>query len=158
MAQQSMAQRGLRREESMVEMLGGEKISGLTPRDVRDYAAVAVTIRRGLPVESATWMRDHIKLEPRTFYQSIIPRQTLESASKRSGRRLSQESSERLYRAARVYALADEAFGDRERAERWLGTPNPVFHDQRPVEYLDTEPGAQWVEVTLNRMMHGIDA
>lgn len=80
------------------------------------------------------------------------------SARKSKSRTLSKYVSENLFRLARLTATAEEAFGDQERARRWLITPNPVFDDEAPATLADTEAGADWVETVLMRMMFGVDA
>lgn len=144
-------------EDEVLHYLGGSRISGLSRRDVRDPEHVIRKIEEGFPARSAMWLRDHIQLERKVFY-SVIPRQTIESASRRRSKRLSAEPSEKLYRAARMYALATEAFGDRHRGERWMATPNPALNGRRPAEYLGTDIGARQIETLLERMMYGVDA
>ena len=73
---------------------------------------------------------------------------------RRSGR-LARYESDRLYRLARIVALADESLGDRERAIRWLKRPNRALGDLAPVAALDTEPGARQVENLLGRIAYG---
>ncbi|MES1930266.1 hypothetical protein SADO_13463 [Salinisphaera dokdonensis CL-ES53] len=63
-----------------------------------------------------------------------------------------------MLRAAKIIALAEEAFGDRDRAMHWLNIPNPVFEDEAPVTLMDTESGTEWVEQLLGRMIYGVDA
>jgi len=73
---------------------------------------------------------------------------------RRSGR-LARYESDRLYRLARIIALADEFLGDRERALRWLKHPNRALGGMPPVEALDTELGARQVENILGRIAYG---
>lgn len=146
------------REKATVEYLGGQQISGLSEADMREPQRIISKVRRGFPAQTAVWMRDHIQLKRSVFYGAVVRRQTIESAQRRAEQRLSPEQSERLLRTARVYGLATEAFGDRERAERWMASPNPQLSDSSPAEYLDTETGTHWVETLLERMMYGVDA
>jgi putative toxin-antitoxin system antitoxin component (TIGR02293 family) len=73
---------------------------------------------------------------------------------RRSGRLASFES-DRLYRLARIVALADEFLGDHERAIRWLKRSNRSLGGISPVEALDTELGARQVENILGRIAYG---
>ena len=75
---------------------------------------------------------------------------------KQSGR-LSPDESERLLRLARIFELATSLFeGDQKGARQWLETPNPSLGDRRPLELLQTEPGAREVEDLIGRIEHGI--
>jgi putative toxin-antitoxin system antitoxin component (TIGR02293 family) len=71
--------------------------------------------------------------------------------------RLSQEESERLLRLSRIYeqtvALYDR---DAAGALEWLETRVPALGGQRPLDLLETEPGAREVEDLIGRIAHGI--
>ncbi len=73
---------------------------------------------------------------------------------RRSGR-LARFESDRLYRLARIVALAGEYLGDAERARRWLKRPNRALGGVAPVDALDTELGARTVENILGRIAYG---
>ena len=73
---------------------------------------------------------------------------------RRSGR-LARYESDRLYRLARILALADEFLGDHERAVRWLKHPNRALGGFAPITALDTELGARQVENVLGRIAYG---
>jgi putative toxin-antitoxin system antitoxin component (TIGR02293 family) len=59
---------------------------------------------------------------------------------------------------ARITALAEQAFGEPERAWRWLRKPKPRFDGKTPVEMLATEAGARLVEEAIVQIDHGIFA
>lgn len=73
---------------------------------------------------------------------------------RRTGR-LARYESDRLYRLARIVALADEFLGDHETAIRWLKRPNRALGGVAPVAALDTELGARQVENILGRIAYG---
>jgi putative toxin-antitoxin system antitoxin component (TIGR02293 family) len=71
--------------------------------------------------------------------------------------RLHADESERLVRAARVFASALALFeGDREQARRWLLAPQPGLGGTAPLDYAATELGAGEVEALIGRLEHGI--
>jgi putative toxin-antitoxin system antitoxin component (TIGR02293 family) len=91
------------------------------------------------------------------MYSLIVPRRTL--AHRRARREaLSQEESDRVVRLARVAALSEHVFGDRDRAWRWLRTPQRQFRDRSPFRLLSTEAGARLVEELLYRIDEGMAA
>jgi len=71
---------------------------------------------------------------------------------RRSGGRLAPFESDRLYRLARIVALAQESLGSHERAVHWLNHPNRALGSVAPVTTLDTELGARQVENVLGRI------
>jgi len=73
---------------------------------------------------------------------------------RRTGR-LARYESDRLYRLARIVALANEYLGDHERAIRWLKHPNRALGGLAPVAAIDTELGARQVENILGRIAYG---
>lgn len=146
------------REAHILHYLGGSEVTGLRHKDLRQSQRLVQALRSGLPADSAERARELLHLDAKVFYRRVLPRQSLQAAHKRANQRLSKEHSERLYRAARVYALAAETFGSRARGERWMATPNPQLDGERPADFLDTEAGAEHIENLLGRALHGIDA
>ena len=70
--------------------------------------------------------------------------------------RLPSHESDRLYRLARIIALSKHYLGSEELAKRWLKRPNRALGGSRPLELLDTEPGARMVENVLGRIAYGV--
>jgi putative toxin-antitoxin system antitoxin component (TIGR02293 family) len=73
---------------------------------------------------------------------------------RRSGR-LARYESDRLYRLARIVAIANEYLGDHGRALDWLKHPNRALGGVAPLAAIDTEPGARQVENVLGRIAYG---
>jgi len=90
-------------------------------------------------------------------YSLVIPRRTL---SHRRARReaLSRDESDRVVRVARVVALCEEVFGERERGWRWLRHAKRQFKGRAPLDLLATEAGARLVEELLYRIDEGMAA
>ncbi len=74
---------------------------------------------------------------------------------RRGSGRPKRYESDRLYRLARIVALANGSLGDRVRALRWLKHPNRTLGGVAPVEAIDTELGARQVENILGRIAYG---
>ena len=90
-------------------------------------------------------------------YSLIVPRRTL---THRRARReaLSRDESDRAVRIARVVALCEEVFSDRERGWRWLRDAKRQFQGRTPLHLLATEAGARLVEDLLYRIDEGMAA
>lgn len=141
--------------ERIIDWLGGPSMVHVEA--INNPKTVVCLLRRGLPVDSAVYARNHLGLTHGVF-DRVLPRTTIASAQKSASRTLSKAVSENLFRLTRLAAIAEQAFGDRARARRWLTEPNPVFDHEAPAELADTDAGAEWVESVLMRMMYGIDA
>jgi putative toxin-antitoxin system antitoxin component (TIGR02293 family) len=63
--------------------------------------------------------------------------------------------SDRIYRLARIVALAKYYIGDAESARRWLKRANRALAGATPLESMDTELGARTVEDVLGRIAYG---
>lgn len=89
------------------------------------------------------------------IYSLVLPRRTLTHRRTR-GEALSREESDRVVRIARVLALSEEVFGDRERGWRWLRDGKRQFQKRTPLDLLATEAGARLVEELLYRIDEGM--
>jgi putative toxin-antitoxin system antitoxin component (TIGR02293 family) len=137
--------------KAVVGELGGEKIFGrslATDRDLRE------AIREGFPpaVVDRLMQASGLTLRELAAALDLSPRSL---QRRRSAGRLARYESDRLYRLARIVALADEFLGDHERAVRWLKRPNRALGGIAPVAAIDTELGARQVENILGRIAYG---
>src|SRR5436853_3380064 len=131
--------------------LGGEEALGRvlsSDRDMRD------AIREGFPpaVVEKLMRASGLTLKELAGALDLSPRSL--QRRRRSGR-LARYESDRLYRLARIVAIAHESLGDHERATRWLKRPNRALGGIAPVAALDTELGARQVENVLGRIAYG---
>jgi len=113
-------------------------------------------VREGLPVSAVDRLVETGTISAGEIHVLVLPRKTL--TNRREVGHLSPEQSDRLVRVARVIALAEETFGDRAKAHKWLRRPTTPLNDEAPLNLLDTEPGARMVENLLGRISHGIAA
>lgn len=65
-------------------------------------------------------------------------------------------SSDRAFRLASVYTLAEHVFEDAENARAWFKEPNRALHGEAPLDLLDTEAGTQDVVRLLRRIEYGV--
>jgi putative toxin-antitoxin system antitoxin component (TIGR02293 family) len=136
---------------AVVRELGGRSI---LKRNLASERDLCEAIREGFPpavVEelmraSALTLKelaDSLDLSPRSLQRR-----------RRSGR-LARFESDRLYRLARIVALAQQSLGDRQSAARWLKRANRALGGAAPIDALDTELGARQVENVLGRVAYG---
>ena len=136
----------------LVSTLGGRRALGSR---VENLDALRLRLRHGLPFESVTALTSSYHIDLKSLAAVLgIPERTL--ARRKQQRRLRPDESDRLFRVARIVALADETLGGRERAARWLQRPNRALGNAIPLHHLDTELGARQVEDALGRISHGV--
>jgi putative toxin-antitoxin system antitoxin component (TIGR02293 family) len=80
-----------------------------------------------------------------------IPQRTLSRRAK-----FKPEESERILRVASAFQKALEVLGGVDEARRWFVAPKRALGGRTPLEFCDTEPGAQEVEHLLGRIEHGV--
>jgi putative toxin-antitoxin system antitoxin component (TIGR02293 family) len=136
-----------------LDIVGGETALGLSIRSGRDLIAA---VRGGLPVKAIDYVIAAGRLSLAEIDNVVLPRKTL--SHRRKIGRLTADQSDRLMRAARVIAAAEETFGSLEKAAKWLRRPTTALADEAPLSLLDTSEGALQVEALLARIDHGLGA
>jgi putative toxin-antitoxin system antitoxin component (TIGR02293 family) len=137
--------------QAVVEELGGEQTLGRALSSDHDMREA---IREGFPpaVVEELMRASGLTLKELASALDLSPRSL--QRRRRTGR-LARYESDRLYRLARIVALADEFLGDHERAMRWLKHPNRALGGIPPIAAIDTELGARQVENILGRIAFG---
>jgi len=135
----------------VIAELGGRPAFG---RSLRSQADLQTAIREGFPqtvVEEVTHAAG-ITLKELAASLGLSARSL--QRRRREGR-LAPYESDRLYRFARIVALAKYYLGNGDTANRWLKRPNRALGGRTPLESIDTEPGARAVENVLGRIAYG---
>ncbi len=77
------------------------------------------------------------------------------SRKQQSHERLDIVEGDRTMRLAHVTLDAARAFGDLDKAMRWLRKPNRVLAGEKPIDLITTEPGAELVNQALGTIEYG---
>lgn len=136
-----------------LEVVGGKAVIGA---EITNSRELIDAIRRGIPVRAIEHLIETGRMNLAEIDDVILPRKTL-SHRKTIGT-LTAEQSDRLLRAARVIAEAEETFGSKEKAAKWLRRTTTALGGEKPLSLLDTTEGAHQVEMLLVRIGHGIAA
>ena len=136
---------------AVVKELGGRTVLGKNLASQRDLCEA---IREGFPpaVVEELMQASGLTLKELADALDLSPRSL--QRRRRSGR-LARFESDRLYRLARIIALAQQSLGDRQSAARWLKRSNRALGGAAPISAMDTELGARQVENVLGRIAYG---
>lgn len=137
--------------QAVIEQLGGEPTLG---RSLRTESDLQAAIREGFPqtVVEEVMHAAGLTLKELATSLDLSPRSL---QRRRAEGRLARYESDRLYRLARIVALAKRYLGEDQTAKRWLRRPNRALGGRTPLQLIDTEPGARAVENVLGRIAYG---
>ena len=130
-----------------------EQYIGVSPDSALNLAEIA---ERGLPTDSIAYLKE----KGLTFSEVsgiVISPRTLKHRKAR-GEPLSVEETGRMLRVARILSLADQVFGNHEKALAWLREVDHHLNDRTPLSLLHTEPGGHLVESLLWQIDEGVYA
>lgn len=136
---------------AVIEELGGGAVFG---RDLRTESDLRAAIREGFPETVLEEVMHAAGLTLKEVAASLdLSARSLQRRCREG--RLGPHESDRLYRLARIIALAKQYLGDEATATRWLRRPNRALGGSSPLQVIDTEPGARAVENVLGRIAYG---
>jgi putative toxin-antitoxin system antitoxin component (TIGR02293 family) len=136
--------------QAIIAELGGASAIG---RRLRSDKELRTAIREGFPQVVIGKVMNSAGMTLKELAASLDL--SVRSLQRRRAGRLARHESDRLYRLARLVALAKHYIGDGESATRWLKRPNPALGGSAPLELIDTELGAREVENVLGRIAYG---
>jgi putative toxin-antitoxin system antitoxin component (TIGR02293 family) len=130
------------------------QVLGLSEQQSDSPMRLIRSLERGLPVQSLARVCNFLAPQEPKFREVFVSRASF--ARRQKQRRLSMEESERLERAARVWALASDVWKDDAKAQRFLLQPHAMLEGQRPIDVaVRTDVGARTVEGILGRLKYG---
>jgi putative toxin-antitoxin system antitoxin component (TIGR02293 family) len=136
---------------AIVDELGGE---GVLKRRLKRDGDLQAAIRDGFPQKVIDELMEAADLTIKELAASLDLSPRSLQRRRREGR-LAPYESDRIYRLARIVALAKSSLGSREGATRWLKRPNRALGGKAPLAMIDTEIGARAVENVLGRIAFG---
>ena len=138
----------------LVETVG--RLLGLRSRP-ENRLDLARLISDGLPHGVVQRVKGLLDLSDRELAAAMgVSAKTVSRLRKNSSARVNPVAGDRLYRMARLYALAREVTGGEDAARQWLRSPQFGLQGQTPLELMLTEAGAREVEELLGRIEHGV--
>jgi putative toxin-antitoxin system antitoxin component (TIGR02293 family) len=132
------------------------KLLAFKESDIKDYVKMAALVARGIPAQVALDLGNRLGISQDKLSELIfLPKRTLHRRIEQ-GELLKQDESERVLRLFGLYARAVEVFEDEKRATKWFSSRPKALGGKTPLEFMETEPGARWVEDVLGRIEHGV--
>lgn len=122
---------------------------------VTDRQNVISQIKQGLPVSSFDTLREEFGVPTPQLAKTLNINPRTLNRRRQSGR-FNTDESERVYRLGRLFQIALNLFKDESDVRQWFAVPKEIFGGETPLNYADTEPGAQEVEKQLRRITHGV--
>jgi putative toxin-antitoxin system antitoxin component (TIGR02293 family) len=135
------------------QKLGGRAALG---EEVASEADLARVVARRIPLRALTHFTRSGFSEQEVAEYVIPPRTRRHRKVRREP--LTVDESDRLVRLARIQAVAEDVFGDAEKANRWLREPLGILDGQSPLEVARTESGARLIEQILAKIDWGAAA
>ena len=143
---------------TVTTILGGEKELGQKVKSRIDFDAL---IKRGIPLGVISHIKREFNLPDEVIARIIGVSPRTVSRRRRTVKipakeRLSPVESDRVYRFARIVAIAEDVFEDKKEALEWLNNPQYGLGGRVPFDLLQTDAGAREVEELLLRIDYGV--
>ena len=136
--------------ERVFHKLGGRQALGI---EVSSEADLARLVHSGIRLR----VLDHVGFSKQEIERFIIPARTWRHRMIKQ-EPLTIEESDRVIRLTRLQVLAEEVFGDVEKANRWLREGLGILDGKAPLEVARTESGARLIEQLLAKIDWGAAA
>jgi putative toxin-antitoxin system antitoxin component (TIGR02293 family) len=142
-------------------MVQSKKISEWLGEEPMSEFELARVVLRGLPLTTQAIFLEH-GITKDEFHRIVIPLRTYRHRKERLNRGenevLTPDESDKAVRAARILALAERVFANRDKALSWMRKSKKRFDGDTPMDLLRTEAGARLVEEMLVQIDEGIYA
>jgi len=139
--------------EEIARKLGGPAVVGAP---VHSQADLALAIRNRLPLSVLKGLTK-AGMSESEIEMFVIPQRTRRHrAEKRQP--LTIDESDRAVRLLRIQTVAEDVFGDKEKANHWLRRPLAELSGETPLVIAQTDAGARVIETVLGKIAWGAAA
>jgi len=149
----------LENEEIKKRIIGtlGLKSSDLKPQERnKGMLTFDAIIRKGIPYAKVRLMKAALNLTDNECADYLgISLRTLQR-KRASHEKLSITEGDRLFRIARIFALAVSVLESEEMARKWLHRAQRGLGGRAPIQVIQTEAGAQEVTDLLEKIEYGV--
>ena len=141
----------------LASLLGGQRAIGAKVERELDFDE---EIKRGFRTQVFVSFKSNTKLSNAVLSRVLgVSLRTIDRfVLVKGSNRIKPATSDRLYRTAKVVALAENVLEDRAQALEWLSSRQKGLGDRTPFDLLETDAGTREVEDELQRIEHGFVA
>ena len=140
-------------QEQIISVLGGAKAVGLKKGKLLPF--MHEPVRAGIHFAALEAFQQRYQMtQAQMQYLIDVSERTL--ARRKAEKILNKSESDRLYRVARIAAMAEEIFGSPAATAAWFKEQIPTLGGATPWSLLDTDEGAQRIAELLGRIEHGV--
>lgn len=139
--------------EEVARKLGGQTVLGAI---IRSQADLALAVRNRLPLAALRGLT-LAGLSDQEIEKFVIPQRTRRHRANKH-QPLTIDESDRAVRLLRIQSLAEDAFGDKDKANRWIRRPLTELGGETPLAVAQTEAGARVIETILGKIAWGAAA
>lgn len=139
--------------QEVARKLGGRAVLGAV---VRSQADLARAVRNRLPLTALKGL-SQAGISEQEIETFVIPQRTRRHRAERK-QPLTVDESDRAVRLLRVQTLAEDTFGDKDKANRWLRRGLTELGNETPLVVAQTEAGARVIETILGKIAWGAAA
>ncbi|WP_280552551.1 antitoxin Xre/MbcA/ParS toxin-binding domain-containing protein [Halomonas sp. 25-S5] len=139
-------------ERTLKRLSGGRATNTHTAFEIHEM------IEKGLPSQDIIYFVESLT----THYNKEMTLKVIGISERTLYRRvknpapLTAEQSSRTWRLAKILTKAEDVFGDREEAQRWMNTPAMGLEGRKPIDLITTQVGYELVDDFLTRMDYGV--
>lgn len=138
----------------IAKILGGSKVFGISRWTSVSWMK---QIEKGFPFLALEHIKETLDLKDDDLSQILeVSTKTTSRWRRQDIPRLPVPVSDRIYRFARLFALAEQVLEDKVAAREWLHDGQIGLGGRTPIDMMRTEAGAREVESLLVRIEHGV--
>jgi putative toxin-antitoxin system antitoxin component (TIGR02293 family) len=138
--------------EKIITALGGAEVVGKNLRSVADLTDL---VKRGLKKRSVYPVSKYLGISPRQMIQTLnvedSPFEDLDDDDY-----LDSNVSERIIKLAEIISRGQEVFGEDKYFRSWMKDDLPALGSKKPIDYLGTFTGQEYILTILGRIEHGV--
>jgi len=140
--------------KEIAEILGGRKVFRKSRWTSLLWTA---QIEKGFPFRALEYLKEALRLSDSEISSALdVSTKTTSRWRQAEKDRLPVSVSDRIFRFARIFALAENVLEDKDAAREWLHDKQIGLGARSPIELMRTEAGAREVESLLIRIEHGV--
>jgi putative toxin-antitoxin system antitoxin component (TIGR02293 family) len=140
--------------KEIAKILGGRKVF---EKSIWTSLLWAVQIEKGFPFSTLEYLKDALRLSDSEISSALdVSAKTTSRWRQTEKDRLPVSVSDRIFRFARIFTLAEHVLEDRDAAREWLHDAQIGLGGRSPIDLMRTEAGAREIESLLTRIEHGV--